>query len=84
MAIIDEVKSVLKETLQLEDKINSFESDTPILGSIPEFDSMTVINVITALEERFGFEVEDDEITGETFETLGSLIKFVQQKLENN
>jgi acyl carrier protein len=84
MAIIDEVKSVLKEALQLEGKIDSFDSDTPILGSIPEFDSMTVVAVITALEEKYGFEVEDDEIAGETFETLGSLTEFVRQKLEDN
>jgi len=81
MAIIDEIKCILKETLQLGDKIDSFDSETPIQGGIPEFDSMTVITVKTALEEKYGFEVKDDEIAGETFETLGSLTEFVQRKI---
>jgi len=82
MAIIDDVKNVLKEVLQLGDEVNSFDLDTPILGSIAEFDSMAVVSVITALEENYGFEVDDDEIEGETFETLGSLTAFVQSKLD--
>ena len=46
-----------------------------------EFDSMAVVSVITALEDQLGILVEDDDITGETFETLGNLTAFVQSKL---
>ncbi|MCB1728823.1 MAG: acyl carrier protein, partial [Gammaproteobacteria bacterium] len=49
--------------------------------SIPEFDSMAVVSVITALEDQLGIIVEDDDISGETFETLGNLTQFVQSKL---
>ena len=42
---------------------------------------MAVVYVITALEERFGFEVEDDDISAETFATLGTLTEFVEEKL---
>jgi acyl carrier protein len=41
---------------------------------------MAVVNLITALEEHFGIVVEDDEIGASTFETLGTLAAFVQQK----
>ena len=37
--------------------------------------------LITTLEERFGFAVEDDEIDGAVFATLATLIDFVQGKL---
>jgi acyl carrier protein len=33
------------------------------------------------LEEHFGITVNDDEISAKTFETLGSLVNFVEQKL---
>ena len=82
MAIIDEIKIVLKETLQLGNEIESLDSDTPLLGGIPEFDSMSVVSVITALEEKYGIIVEDDEINGEIFETIGSLSEFIERKLE--
>jgi acyl carrier protein len=81
MSITDDVKMVLRDTLQLGDRINGFDASTPLFGSLPEFDSMAVVSVITALEERFDFVVDDDEITAEVFETVGTLSSFVEQKL---
>ena len=37
--------------------------------------------LILALEERFGVTVDDDEVTGELFETLGTLAAFIERKL---
>jgi acyl carrier protein len=54
---------------------------TPLLGALPGFDSMAVVSLLTALEERFGFVVDDDEIDGSTFETIGSLTAFVRGKI---
>jgi len=53
----------------------------PLLGAVPELDSMAVVNVITALEEQFGFTIADDEIGAAMFATLGSLTDFVEQKI---
>ena len=80
--MIDEVKAVVGSALQLRGRLETFDASTPLLGALPELDSMAVVNVITALEERFGFVIADDEISGATFATLGSLSAFVQQKLE--
>jgi acyl carrier protein len=33
------------------------------------------------LEEHFGFVVDDDEIDASVFETVGSLVAFVEGKL---
>lgn len=81
MAVIDDVKRVLGETLQLGDRVDGFDTSTALFGSIPEFDSMAVVTVITALEEQFELMVDDDDITAETFASLGSLTSFVEEKL---
>jgi len=81
MSILDEVKQLLSDVLQLGDKVGGFNESTPLLGNIPEFDSMAVVSVITALEESYGFVVDDDEIDAEVFETLGSLVAFVENKI---
>jgi acyl carrier protein len=73
---------LLGNALQLGARGQSLDATTPLLGAIPELDSMAVANVITALEEHFGFAVADDEIGAATFATLGSLSEFVEQKLE--
>ncbi|WP_340118777.1 acyl carrier protein [Pelagibius sp. 7325] len=81
MAVIDEVKQVLGETLQLGDRAKQFTAETSLFGAIAEFDSMAVVTVVTALEERFGIFIEDDEIEADVFETVGSLAAFVDRKL---
>ena len=81
MDIQKEVLSVLDETLSLRGTSATFSANTPLLGAIPEIDSMAVVSILTALEERFDFFVDDDEIDGSVFETVGSLVQFVEQKL---
>ena len=76
-----EVLSLLDEILSLNGRSAEFTAITPLLGAIPELDSMAVVSLITTLEERFGLTVEDDEIDGAVFATVGSLVEFVQGKL---
>lgn len=76
-----EVLSLLDEILSLHGRAAAYTLDTPLLGAIPELDSMAVVALITGFEERFGFSVDDDEIEGSTFATVGSLVAFVDAKL---
>lgn len=78
-----EVLCVLDEILSLNGRSATFNAKTPLLGAIPELDSMAVVALLTQLEERFGFSVDDDEIDGMTFATVGSLVEFVDQKIAN-
>lgn len=71
----------MDDVLSLRGRARSFGGDTPLMGAIPEFDSMAVVTLITTLEERFGFTVDDDELSGEVFATVGSLTAFVAGKL---
>jgi acyl carrier protein len=82
MPMLDDVVRILASTLQLGEQAAGINDATPLLGSMPEFDSMAVVAVITALEEAFGFVVEDDEIDASVFETVGTLVQFVRAKLE--
>jgi acyl carrier protein len=44
---------------------------------------MAVVTLISAFEDRFGFTIDDDEIDGAIFATLGSLTNFVATKLSS-
>jgi acyl carrier protein len=81
MQHLEEIRNILADVLGLGERKATLNKDSALLGSIPELDSMAVINVLTGLEEYFGFTIEDDEISATTFETLGSLAQFVEQKL---
>lgn len=81
MQAIEDLKNILGDTLNLGAQKNFLEADSVLLGGMAELDSMAVVNVIAAMEEHFGIAIEDDEINGKTFETLGSLAAFVESKL---
>lgn len=81
MAVIDDVKQILRDSLQLGERANGFDASTRLLGSVPELDSMAVLTVLTAIEEQFGITVADDDISAETFATVGSLCDYVEHKL---
>ena len=78
--MLEEVKELLGDVLQMGDRVAGFNAETALLGSLPELDSQAALSVILALEEHFGFVVDDDEFSGEIFETLGSLTQFVEGK----
>lgn len=82
MDVTQEVGRLLDEVLSLNGRAASFTRETHLLGAIPELDSMAVVALITALEDRFGIVVDDDDIDGEVFARLGSLSDFVAAKLE--
>lgn len=80
MTYLDEVKATLIDVLSLGDAGQRLTADSPLLGSLPELDSMAVVSLIGALEERFGIAIDDDDLSASTFETLGSLAAFVAAK----
>jgi acyl carrier protein len=77
----NQVIEILRSTLNLAPGRVALSADTALLGSIAELDSMAVVSILTAIEERFGFAIDDDEVEGRTFESVGSLSRFVQDKL---
>lgn len=81
MNITEEVLRVLDEVLSLNGRTSTFTRDTPLLGAIPELDSMAVVALITTIEQEFGIVIDDDDIDGSTFATVGSLTDYVSGKL---
>jgi len=79
--VTQEVLRVLDEVLSLDGRSAKFTRDTPLLGAIPELDSMAVVSLITSMEDQLGIVVDDDDIDGATFATVGSLVDFVSGKL---
>ena len=80
MDVLENVNRVLDDVLSLGGRASVFTRDTALLGAIPELDSMAVVSLITTLEERFGISVDDDDIDGSTFASVGALADFVSAR----
>ncbi|MBS0423683.1 MAG: acyl carrier protein [Proteobacteria bacterium] len=78
---ITEIKKILSDTLGLGDRLDGMGPDMILLGNVPELDSVAVITVILAIEKKFSIVIKDDEISAQTFATLGTLVDFVKNKI---
>lgn len=76
-----EMMVLLDSVLGLGGRGLKFSAESPLLGALPEFDSMAVASVLAAVEDRWGILIEDDEVDGALFANVGSLIDFVRRKL---
>lgn len=76
-----EIVAILASVLGPNVGRSALNASSPLLGAVAELDSMAVVGVLTAIEERFGVGVADDEIDGATFASVGSLSEFVRAKL---
>ncbi len=79
--IEQQLRSIVDDSLGLHGRASGFAASTPLLGAVPELDSMGVVALLGALEDRLGIAVEDDEIDGSVFQTWGSLLEFVRSKV---
>jgi acyl carrier protein len=75
--LMSDVRHLLGHVLGLGNRAAQLEAGTALLGSLPELDSMAVATILTAIEERFGILIDDNNISADIFETLGSLTQFV-------
>jgi len=77
--ILKKVKEVIVNSIGNDLTVESLPDDLQLVGNI--LDSMSVTNLILALEDYFSFTFNDDELSAETFETVHTLTQFVEHKV---
>ena len=82
MKILEDVEKILLTEIAVDLGRESLDpdEDLPAQGII---DSLGVVRLIVSLEKAFGIEVIDEEVVPENFQSLNSLVKFVEQKMRN-
>lgn len=81
MGALELAKDILRSNLQLGARADQLAPETPLMGNFPEFNSLTVVGLITAVEEETGSAVDDDEINADIFESVGSFARFIESKM---
>lgn len=76
----DTLRTILSTQLGTAYPPSHFDDSTPLLGSIPELDSMAVVGILTAIEDVAGIAIPDDEISADVFETFGTLQAFIESQ----
>lgn len=77
---MDVTRKIVRACLQLGSQADSFDRNTQLLGGLPEFNSLTIAAVVASIEDEFDCEIDDEELTAEIFETMGSLSDFIAEQ----
>lgn len=76
------VRGVLRDVLGIaQARVDAFDAETELFGSLPELDSMAVAGLLTELEDRLGIVIDDDDVDGEMLATFGALCDFAASKV---
>lgn len=78
-AIEREIRAFLKENFLFGESDEDIPSDQSFVDS-GLIDSTGVLELVTFVEERYGFQVNDDELVPENLDSIERLARFVEKK----
>lgn len=80
-SLIYEVKKIVFSIIESDLDAENLENDFQLEGNV--LDSMAATNLILALEEYFDIAFDDDDLSAESFETVFTIYKLVELKLNS-
>ncbi len=83
MSHLPSLLGVLDQSLHLNGRAQTFDHNTALLGALPELDSLGVLQLLSALEQRFDIRIADDEVSAELFTSVATLLQFIEHKVAN-
>ena len=76
--VFDKVKELISEQLDVKaDDITEASNIQDDLGA----DSLDVVDLVMALEDEFDVEIPEDQV--ENIKTVGDIVKFIEEKVED-
>ncbi len=78
MATATDIQRYIKDELLVSDG-TALNGDTPLWGGV--LDSVGLMQLITHIEEQYGIEIADDELTSAHFGTVSNIAELIDQKV---
>ncbi|MBZ5638594.1 MAG: acyl carrier protein [Acidobacteriia bacterium] len=76
-----ELKDLLIRRLRLPGvSPDSIDDSEPLVGGALGLDSIDLLELTLALEERYGFKIADEKPAREAFQSIATLAAFVRQR----
>lgn len=75
------VRELVVHSLGLQIGADQIDVDEPLFGGDATVDSMGSLEIVAAMEREFGFEIPDDDLRVELFESIRSLADYADNRL---
>lgn len=83
--IKDELLDLVTEAVNMKNLDRStINAQTPIMVEGLALDSIDILEVVIALEKKYGFKVENNQTSREMFKNLGALADYIQKNRKND
>ncbi len=82
-SIAQRVRQAIVQALQLDIEPDAIADDEPLFGEGLGADSIATLEIVVALEEEFGFKVDDEDLRVELFDSVRTMTQYVKEKLED-
>ncbi len=79
-----ELKAKLIDSLSLDDvNVEDISNEEPLFGDGLGLDSLDAVEIVVMLQRNYNIEVKDMEKGRTVFYSIDTLVKFIQENLEN-
>lgn len=78
--VIDQLKDIIAEQLDVNISRQDIDADAPMFEGGLGLDSIAIVELITAVEETFGFQFGNDELNMQPFHSLRTLAAFIRER----
>jgi acyl carrier protein len=75
----DEIRQFILANFLIGEDPANLKDDTPLRSS-GVLDSVATLRLVTFVEEQFGIRVEAHEASVENFDSIGSIVAFIESK----
>ena len=77
--IIDVLITIVLEDLGLGPVAAEVTGTVPLMDGGLDLDSVAIVELIGIVEERFGFQFDDEDLRPSTFESLSKLVEVIEK-----
>ena len=79
--LVDEIKRLIVDSVNLQHiPLSDITESTTLFGEGLGLDSVDVLEIVVAVERKYGLRVRDAQTGQRTFRSVGSIADFVAQK----
>ncbi len=83
-AVTDRVKQIIVQHINPGLKIDELRDDTPLIGRGLGLDSVSLLELVVALETDFGMRFDERDMTPELFADVASIANYVGSRANHH
>ncbi len=81
--LVNQLKAIMAEELDVNLKVEEIDENASLFEDGLSLDSIAIVELISLVEQHFGFEFSDSELSPESFSNLRVLANLISSKMES-